>query len=70
MQENPDELSAIADEISPLRGLIVETHEVYQELMSVGFPSVVAAQIVANMLAVAMAVRSDEDEDEDDEVEI
>lgn len=67
MQENPEDIITAVDEVSPLRSLVVETHEVYQELLDVGFPSAVSAQIVAGMLSLALAMRGDEDDEDEDE---
>lgn len=57
---------------TPLRGLIFEVHEIYDELLYVGFEDRAATQIVAHMLLDAMQYRggfdpeTSEDEDEDD----
>lgn len=51
---------------SPLRILLTEIHEVYQELVSIGFPDKIATMIVAHMIQDSLAYR-DSDEDEDDE---
>jgi len=64
------EISSDDGYISPLRTMISETHEIYLELTSVGFPDAVATQIIAHILSDAVASRADyddEDEDEDDE---
>jgi len=39
------------DGISPLRGFLSEMHQVYQELMYVGFPEHVSTQIIANVIS-------------------
>ena len=53
---------------SPLRIMLSEVHEVYQELLIVGFPDRVATTIVAHMIQDAMLYRpSDEEDDENDE---
>jgi len=66
MLENPEEHATGVDDVSPLRSLIVEIHEIYQELIDVGFSSSVAAQIVGHMLSVAVGSRGDDDDDEDE----
>lgn len=60
--------------ISPLKGFLAEMHEVYIELVDVGFPDGVATQIIANVISDSIIGRSPsfsvsfEDEyDEDDE---
>lgn len=57
---------------SPLRSIITELHEIYQELMIVGFPEKTATMLVANMLTDVMLYRetndyNDESDDLDDE---
>jgi hypothetical protein len=47
--------------------VLTEFHEIYQELISIGFTERVAASILANMLSDVMAYRAtEEDEDEND----
>lgn len=61
-EELPDAYS------SPLHILLSEMHEVYQELLVVGFPDRVATMIVAHMIQDAMLYRpSDDEDDENDE---
>ena len=59
-----------ADDFStPLQNMMVEVHEVYEELLVVGFPEAVAARIMANMLSDIVFDRnpfSVEDDDDDD----
>ncbi len=68
------------DEISPLRTFVMEMHEVFLELVEVGFPEKLATAIVAHMLSDGIVGRQpnivfdfedniddDEDFDEDDE---
>lgn len=52
--------------ISPLRAVLTEFHEIYQELISIGFTERVAASILANMLSDVMAYRATEDNEEDE----
>lgn len=57
---------------SPLRAIMVEMHEVYQELRSVGFDERASAGILGNMVLDIMMYRSesqDEEYDDDDEEE-
>lgn len=51
---------------SPLRIMLMEIHEVYQELLLVGFSKPIAVQIVAHMIQDAMMYRSVEDDEDDD----
>jgi hypothetical protein len=73
MSDEPEDLTPVDDElpeayVSPLNIMLSEMHEVYQELLLVGFPDRVAALIVANMIQDAMLYRpSDEDDDNNDE---
>lgn len=72
MSEEPEDLAS-TEELpdaysSPLHILLAEMHEVYQELLVVGFPDRVATMIVAHMIQDAMLYRpSDEDDDDNDE---
>lgn len=53
---------------SPLRMLLSEMHEVYQELLAVGFPDRAATVIVAHMIQDVMLYgASDTSDDENDE---
>ena len=58
---------------SPLRSIITELHEIYQELTFVGFPEKTATMLVAHMLTDVMLYRDindnndDESDDDDDE---
>ena len=54
-------------DISPLRAVLTEFHEIYQELISIGFTERVAASILANMLSDVMAYRATEDDEEDED---
>lgn len=61
-EELPDAYS------SPLHMMLAEMHEVYQELIIVGFSDRVATMIVAHMIQDAMLYRpSDDEDDENDE---
>ena len=66
------------DDTSPLQVFIMEMHEVFLELVAVGFPEKIATAIVAHMLSDGIVGRQstvmyefdddyDDDEDEDDE---
>lgn len=71
----PEDSSATAglDSTSPLRGFITEVHEIYLELLYVGFDRNAAAQIAAHMLGDAVSNRGgydSEDDDFDDDIEI
>lgn len=61
---------------SPLKNILIEFHEIYQELEGVGFSERVATQILSNMLIEVILYRSGGDdpqfeveleEDENDE---
>lgn len=54
------------EDISPLRQLTIESHEMYKELCSSGFPSSSAEKIVAHILYAYTTSRFDEDDDDDD----
>lgn len=73
-EELPEEIDTPLDDVSsPLKMFLVELHEVYQELVNVGFPSRIATSIVAHMLSDAMIDRgslSDEDYSDDFEDDI
>jgi hypothetical protein len=68
VSEESSEISA--DFPTPLRSLLTELHEVYEELMSVGFPERVAIDIVSRIVLDSMMYRGsdtgDEEEDDDD----
>ena len=62
------------DGISPLKGFLAEMHEGYTELVEVGFPDVVATQIIANVISDSIigrgpsySVSFEDDYDGDDE---
>lgn len=50
---------ALLDSVaSPLRAFLIEVHEVYQEVLDVGFPSDVAGMVVSDMISNGIAARS------------
>ena len=53
-------------DISPLRSLMTEFHEIYQELRAVGFTEPVATSIVAQMVSDTMVYRNSDDQFSDD----
>ena len=55
------------EDVTPLRGVMIETHEIYVELLESGFPEKVAVQIIAHMLYDVIASRFADDDDEYDE---
>lgn len=64
IEESPE------DFISPLQTMLAELHEVYVELLSIGFTERVATMIVAHMIQDAMMYRSTDDEnDEQDDID-
>ena len=58
-EESPKPESLPETDLSPLRSLITELHEVYQELRHVGFTETVATGIVGQMLSDALVYRDD-----------
>lgn len=70
--ESGDQLPVELEDLSPLRELVSEVHEIHDELLYAGFEEQKAERIVAHMLLSAMAYRDayddsdDDDEDEDD----
>lgn len=67
MSEESSEISA--DFPTPLRSLLTELHEVYEELMSVGFPERVAIDIVSRIVLDSMMYSVSDTGDDDDDVE-
>lgn len=65
--ESEDQLPVNVEDLSPLRSLVTEVHEIYDELLYVGFEEQKADRIVAFMLLNAIEYRGSYDEDEDDE---
>lgn len=72
MSENQPDVSA--DIPSPLRSLLTELHEMYQELILVGFPERAAIDIISRVVSESMLYRisvdfggDEEDLDDDDE---
>ena len=53
-------------DISPLRSLLTEFHEIYQELRVVGFTEPVATSIVAQMVSDTMVYRNSDDQFSED----
>ena len=64
MSEESSEVSA--DFPTPLRSLLTELHEIYEELMSVGFPERVAVDIVSRIVLDSMMYRDSDIEDDND----
>jgi hypothetical protein len=64
MMEEGAEFSAEtpASPTSPLKNILIEFHEIYQELEEVGFSERVATQILSNMLIDIILYRSSGDE--------
>ena len=56
---------ALLDSVaSPLRAFLIEVHEVYQEVLDVGFPSDVAGMVVSDMISNGIAARTGHSPDE------
>ena len=53
--------------ISPLKTMIHETHEIFQELVAVGYPESIAVLIISNILSDAIANRVEKDDEDDDD---
>lgn len=68
MSEEGKEFSAEspASPTSPLKNILIEFHEIYQELEGVGFSERVATQILSNMLIEIILYRSSGDDAEFD----
>ena len=64
--ENSETAEFPEDHASPLNVMLLEIHEVYQELLKVGFEDRIAAMVVAHMIQDAMLYRPSDDEDEED----
>ena len=82
MAENPEESdfeiqTEVDGDVTPLRVLAIEAHEIYLELKNAGFPDVILAQIMSNLLYDALATTTanidvdieidDEYDDKDDD---
>lgn len=65
----PDSSIDLEDDVTPLRGLLSEFHEIYEELLYVGFVPEVASQILANMINSAVTFRREYEEDFDPDLE-
>jgi len=77
--DEPETPLDIASETSPLRAIMSEIHEIYEELRYVGFPDAAANDIVAHLVLsvihsrdsdgfeVELIDEDDEDEDIDDD---
>lgn len=70
MSESPSEYDFNVEEVSPLRVLAFEAHEIYKELLFSGFSEKAAGQIMGSMLYDAISsvgTHPDEDDEEEDE---
>ena len=68
----PQEPEIPPSNMSPLRTMLTEMHEIHRELGRVGFPQRTANGIIAHMILDAMIMRANEDdynEDDDDDDE-
>lgn len=65
-KEEPETAEFPEDHASPLNTMLTEIHEIYVELIKIGFDERVGAMIVANMIQDAMLYRPSEDEDDDE----
>jgi hypothetical protein len=75
MAETPNEpeVDLGIDDRTPLQDVVAEVHEMYGELIDIGFTADQGLQIVAHMLYDVMTSRfaiDDDDEDDDDEDDI
>lgn len=73
-----NEISVDISEVTPLRVIALEVHELQRELEAVGFPPKLLAEVIAHLLFDLLLYRSgdpeeeaefDEDEDEEDDLE-
>lgn len=56
---------ALLDSVaSPLRAFLIEVHEIYKEVLDVGFPAEVAGMVVSDMISDGIAARSGVSPDE------
>jgi hypothetical protein len=56
---------ALLDSVaSPLRAFLIEVHEIYHEVLDVGFPTDVAGMVVSDMISAGIAARSGVSPDE------
>lgn len=53
-----DEKALLNSVASPLRAFLIEVHEVYNEVLDVGFPADVAGMVVSDMISNGIAARS------------
>jgi hypothetical protein len=68
-EENSPEEVLPEDFCSPLQTVLTEIHEVYVELVKVGFEEKIASAVIAHMIQDAMMYRDIDNEDEDDDDE-
>lgn len=59
-----DEKALLNSVASPLRAFLIEVHEVYKEVLDVGFPNDVAGMVVSEMISNGIAARSSISADE------
>ena len=67
----------VSSPITPLRSIMTEIHEIYEELLHAGFPDVAANDIVAHLVISVIHSRDEdgfdveliEDEDEEDDTD-
>lgn len=83
MDEQPEVPAELeASETSPLRAVMTEIHEIYQELKFVGFPDAAANDIVAHLVLsvvhsrnevgfadITVSYDDDFDDEEDDDID-
>lgn len=62
--DEQNEKALIDGVASPLRAFLIEVHEVYKEVLDVGFPSEVAGMVVSDMISNGIAARSGSAPDE------
>lgn len=53
-----DEKALLDSVASPLRAFLIEVHEIYKEVIDVGFPNDVASMVVSDMISDGIAARS------------
>lgn len=64
---NFDQQTEIVTEITPLKALMIEMHELYTVLEEVGFTERQSSLIVAHQMSVALSNQLEHDDFEDDE---
>lgn len=65
-EESVESMLAAEGFVSPLRSLAIESHEVFTELMAVGFPHHVASAIISQIISDSLLYKAEYDSEEND----